>query len=154
MVIYTGIQLAFCTLHIRNTGRVNSYIIAILIIGLFPILPPVRSILGILASFAYLVFITFHTNPHIGVLDSLVYSDTWTKLIVVTVLVCCIAVIIYKMFAQNTLQNLQLQQCYEEMQAANKALEKANSLLEATIKNDHINTAASRRAFYQTVEEI
>jgi len=109
LYIYTGIQLTFCTLNIISTGGINSYIIAILIIGLFPVIKPIQSITTILASFAYIWIAMYYTRDISDTWNSILISDVWTNLIIITGLVICTSVIIYHMYESNFMKSTQLQ---------------------------------------------
>ncbi|QQO09951.1 response regulator [Breznakiella homolactica] len=117
LYIYIGIQLVFCTLNIISTGGVNSYIIAILIVGLFPIVRPLRSILTIGLSFAYLLAAMYYTRNISGTWDSILLTDTWANLIIITGLIICISVFIYNMYVSNFLQSMELQKSNEGLEA-------------------------------------
>ncbi|MGF6376914.1 signal transduction histidine kinase/CheY-like chemotaxis protein [Clostridiales Family XIII bacterium PM5-7] len=108
LYLYLAIQLVFCTLNIIATGGVNSYIIAILIVGLFPIIHPIQSMLTIGGSFAYLWVALFATRNQTDTLDSILLTDTWTNLIIITLLIACTSILIYQMYVSNFLKSVQL----------------------------------------------
>ncbi len=105
---YLIIQMIFCTLNILSTGGVNSYIIAILIVGLFPIIHPIQSVCTIGGAFAYLWFALFATRNQVNTSDSILITDTWTNLIIITVLISCTSILIYQMYVANFLKSVQL----------------------------------------------
>ena len=108
LYLYIAIQLVFCTLNIISTGGVNSYIIAILILGMVPIIPPVQSIPSILLSFFYIGLAMYLTRNVSDTWDSILLTDTWTNLIIITGLTICISVFIYDMYVSNFLKGVEL----------------------------------------------
>lgn len=123
LYLYVIIQLTFCTLNILSTGGVNSYIIAILIVGLFPIIRPIQSVATISFAFFYLFLTLYLTRGQSESWNSIMISDTWTNLIIITGLVTCTSVIIYNMYVSNFIKGIELQH--------------ANNSLEETV---HIRT--------------
>jgi hypothetical protein len=106
---YIAIQLVFCTLNIISTGGVNSYIIAILIIGMFPVVSPLQSSLSILAAFFYVGAAMYFTRSISSTWDSILLTDVWTNLIIITALTACISIFIYDMYVSNFLQSVGLE---------------------------------------------
>jgi signal transduction histidine kinase/CheY-like chemotaxis protein len=109
LYIYTLIQLTFCTLNIISTGGVNSYIIAILIVGLVPIVRTLQSVLTILSSFLYTGAAMYLARSRSAVWNSILLTDLWTNLIIITALTVCVSVFIYNMYVSNFLQSAGLE---------------------------------------------
>lgn len=109
LYIYIAIQLVFCTLNIISTGGVNSYIIAILIIGMFPVVSPLQSSLSILSAFVYVGAAMYFTRSISNTWDSILLTDVWTNLIIITALTACISIFIYDMYVSNFLQSVGLE---------------------------------------------
>ncbi|MDL2206459.1 response regulator [Eubacteriales bacterium OttesenSCG-928-N13] len=106
--IYTAIQLTFCTLNIISNGGINSYIIAILIIGLFPVLRPSQSLVSILGSLAYVV-VAMYMNRFVSTIwDSILITDLWTNMIIITGLVVCVSIFIYNIYVDNFINSMKL----------------------------------------------
>jgi signal transduction histidine kinase len=120
LYLYTIIQLSFCTLNIFEFGGVNSYIIAILIVGMVPIVPPPQSILTIAAAFFYIFALMFFSRSFSNAWNSIFLTDVWTNLIIISGLTVCISVFMYEMYVSNFLQKM--------------ALLKANDDLEETVR--------------------
>ncbi|MDL2252830.1 response regulator [Ruminococcaceae bacterium OttesenSCG-928-I18] len=116
LYLYLGIQLVFCTLNIISTGGINSYIIAILIVGLVPIIRPLQSILTILLSFGYVLLAMYMTRNVSGTWNSILITDVWTNLIIITLLTICISIFIYDMYVSNFLQSLDLRRSNEDLE--------------------------------------
>jgi signal transduction histidine kinase/CheY-like chemotaxis protein len=113
---YIAIQLAFCTLNIIEAGGVNSYIIAILIVGMVPIVPPLQSILSIIFSFGYIVIFIFCNRSVSNTWNSIILTDVWTNLIIITGLTICISVFIYDMYVSNFLQKMALLRSNDDLE--------------------------------------
>ena len=127
LYLYLCIQLTFCTLNIISTGGINSYIIAILIVGLVPIIRPLQSILTILFAFGYVLLAMYLTRNVSSMWNSILITDIWTNLIIITLLTICISVFIYDMYVSNFLQSVELRRSNEYLeetvQARTKELE-------------------------------
>lgn len=130
LYIYLLIQMTFCTLNIISTGGVNSYIIAILIVGMFPIIHPAQSVPTILGSFAYVLLAMFFTRHISDTWNSILITDMWTNLIIITGLTQCISVFIYRMYVANFIKSMQLQRANDGLEAT--VLERTRELEEQT----------------------
>ena len=108
LYLYICIQMTFCTLNIIATGGLTSYVITILIIGLVPIIRPAQSIATILTAFFYVVLAMFFTRNISGAWDSILLTDVWTNLIIITGFTVCISVFIYDMYVSNFLKSMEL----------------------------------------------
>ena len=128
--LYTIIQMIFCSLNIISTGGVNSYIIAILIIGMFPIIKPIQSLTTIILTFCYMMIFMYVNRSNSGTWDSIMISDTWTNLIIITGLILCISVFIYDMYVKNFLSSMELKLTNEGLEAT--VLKRTSELEEQT----------------------
>ncbi|MDL2233246.1 response regulator [Ruminococcaceae bacterium OttesenSCG-928-L11] len=151
LYLYIGIQMIFCTLNVIATGGINSYIIAILIIGLFPIISPVQSIASILSAFAYLWIILYATRDRSSAWDSILISDTWTNLIIITGLTICVSVFIYTMYVSNYMKSVELVQTNDNLEATvyDRTIE-----LEAQTKAATVASAAKSNFLARMSHEI
>ncbi|ULQ58902.1 hypothetical protein K7I13_10230 [Brucepastera parasyntrophica] len=116
LYLYLAIQLVFSTLNIISTGGVNSYIITILIIGLFPVIHPLQSIFTILLSFLYTLAAMYASRHISGTWNSILLTDAWSNLIIITGLILCISVFIYNMYVSNFRKSIQLQRANEALE--------------------------------------
>lgn len=130
---YLIIQLIFTTLNIYSLGDFYSYIIALLIIGLFPILPPRQSIISITAMFAYVFLVVYTLRDNLHIWSAVFATDVWTNLIIVSVMIMIISIFIYNLYVSNFLQKM-------ELQNANKSLE--STVQERTKKLEEQTIAA------------
>jgi signal transduction histidine kinase len=117
LYLYTLIQLGFCTLNIIESGGVNSYIIAILIIGLIPVMPPLQSVITIGAAFLYTVIVMFFSRSFSDAWTSILLTDIGTTLIIVSGLTICISFFIYEMYVSNFLQKMSLLKSNDDLEA-------------------------------------
>lgn len=154
LYIYVVIQMIFCTLNIISTGGVNSYIIAILIVGLFPVIPPVQSIVTIVLTLGYLFIASFATKGVSTTWDSILLTDTWANLIIITGITICISVFIYNMYVSNFNKSLHLEKSNNDLIEANCTLEQMNETLEVIANTDQMTGVMNRRAFDQNFDEV
>lgn len=154
LYLYLGIQLTFCTLNIISTGGFNSYIIAILIVGMVPIIPPVQSILSIALSYAYVMVVSYLTRGVSAAWDSIMLTDLWTNLIIITGLTACISIFIYRMYAANFLKNLDLQARNAELEERNAEIAQVNERLEVIANTDQMTGVFNRRALSLDLERL
>lgn len=116
LYLYIAIQLIFCTLNIISTGGINSYIIAILIVGLVPIISPRQSILSIIGALIYVITAMYFTRNISNTWDSILLTDVWTNLIIITGITICISVFINQMYVSNFLQSMSLAKANEDLE--------------------------------------
>lgn len=116
LYFYVGIQLVFCTFNIISTGGLNSYIIAILIVGMFPVLPPRQSIATILGAFVYVLVVMYVTRSFSSAWNAIFLTDVWTNIIIITGLTICISVFIYNIYVANFISSTQLQKANEGLE--------------------------------------
>ncbi|MDL2328100.1 response regulator [Ruminococcaceae bacterium OttesenSCG-928-A11] len=117
LYLYIAIQLVFATLNIISTGGVNSYIIALLIIGLIPIISPLQSLLTIGGAALYTVLAMYLSRNLSGTWNSILLTDTWTNLIIITGFTACISVIIYNMYVSNFLKSVELENANKDLES-------------------------------------
>lgn len=150
--IYVAIQMVFCTLNIISTGGVNSYIIAILIVGVFPVIKPQESLSLILLSFAYMFLAMYWTRGISTTWDSIWLTDVWTNLFIITGLIMCSTALVYRMFVTNYLQSVHLSEANDGLKKINGDLEKANEQLEVVANIDPLTGIPNRYAFNHQFE--
>jgi diguanylate cyclase (GGDEF)-like protein len=137
---YCAIQLTFCTFNILSADGVNSYIITVLIIAMIPVIKPLQSLLSIGLAFLYVCAAMYFTRDISQMWNSIMLTDMWTNLIIITGLSVCGSVFLYDMYVSNFLQSVQLE-------IRNKDL----SILADT---DQMTGVANRRAFARTFEDL
>lgn len=106
---YCLIQLYFSFLNIRSTGSINTYIIIILIISMVPVISPRQSLPSILIAFVCTVLTMYLNRFESGVWNSILITDTWANLLIITGLAAFISVVIYRMYVAGFLSNMDLQ---------------------------------------------
>lgn len=154
LYIYLIIQLVFCYLNIINSGGVNSYIIALLIVSLFPILPPAQSITTIVLSFAYLLISMYMARSVSDAWNAILVTDTWANLVIITGITIFASVIIHNLFVSDFLQTMRLQERNQDLQMVNGELEQLNSQLEQMATTDQMTGMANRYAFSRDFVDI
>lgn len=131
LYLYIIIQLIFCTLNIISTGDINSYVIAILMIGLVPVLRPVQSIVTIVGCFLYVIAVMFFTRNISNTWNSILLTDMWTNVIIITGITICFSIFIYDMYVSNFLQSVALQKVNTDLEAT--VFERTHKLEEQTL---------------------
>ncbi|MDL2292461.1 response regulator [Acholeplasma sp. OttesenSCG-928-E16] len=103
---YLVIQLVFNTLNILSDAGLNSYLIAIIIVGLVPILKPVQSLSSIAGSILF-VLISYAAFGS-GVTSAVISIETWANTIIITGFCLCLSVVIYNMYVRDFLKSEEL----------------------------------------------
>jgi diguanylate cyclase (GGDEF)-like protein len=140
LYIYCAIQLVFCTFNILSAGGVNSYIITVLIISMIPVIRPLQSLLCIAFAFLYICLAMYFTRDISQMWNSIMLTDTWTNLIIITGLSACGSVFFYDMYVSNFLQSVQL--------------EIKNKELSILANTDQMTGVANRRAFARSFDDL
>ncbi|MDR2089503.1 MAG: GGDEF domain-containing protein [Clostridiales Family XIII bacterium] len=140
LYLYCAIQLVFCTFNILSGGGVNSYIIAVLILSMIPVIKPMQSLIGIGISFVYVCAAMYFARDISQTWNSIVLTDTWTNLIIIIGLSACGSVFLYDMYVSNFLQSVKL--------------EKSNKELLIIANTDQMTGVANRRAFIRSFDDM
>lgn len=109
LYLYVAIQLVFCTFNIISDGGFNSFVIAVMIICVVPIVNPIQSGLTIISSFVYIMVISFALRDTAGAWDSIMLTDTWTNLIIIAGVALIGACIQYYMYVSNYHKSINLE---------------------------------------------
>jgi diguanylate cyclase (GGDEF)-like protein len=137
---YCAIQLVFCTFNILSAGGVNSYIITVLIFSMIPVIKPLQSLISIGLSFLYVCAAMYLTRDISQTWTSIMLTDTWTNLIIITFLSVCGAVFLYDMYVSNFLQSVKL--------------ENSNRELHIMANTDQMTGVANRRSFARSFDDL
>jgi diguanylate cyclase (GGDEF)-like protein len=140
LYLYCAIQLVFCTFNILSAGGVNSYIIAVLIISMVPVIKPLQSLICIGLSAFYICAAMYLTRDISQTWNSIMLTDTWTNLIIITGLSACGSVFLYDMYVSNFMQSVRL--------------EKSNEELTVMANTDQMTGVANRRAFVRSFDDM
>jgi diguanylate cyclase (GGDEF)-like protein len=140
LYIYCAIQLTFCTFNILSAGGVNSYIITVLILSMIPVIGPLQSLVSIGLSFLYVCAAMYLARDISQTWNSIMLTDTWTNLIVITGLSACGSVFLYGMYVSNFLQSVKL--------------ERSNEELTVMANTDQMTGVANRRAFARSFDDL
>ncbi|MDR2771538.1 MAG: hypothetical protein LBB57_05835, partial [Clostridiales Family XIII bacterium] len=117
LYLYCAIQLAFCTFNILSAGGVNSYIITVLILSTVPVIRPLQSLISICLSFLYICAAMYIARDISQMWNSIMLTDMWTNLIIITGLSACGSVFLYDMYVSNFLQSVTLENSNRELTA-------------------------------------
>jgi diguanylate cyclase (GGDEF)-like protein len=137
---YCAIQLVFCTFNILSAGGVNSYIITVLIFSMIPVIRPLQSLISICFSFLYVCAAMYLARDISQMWTSIMLTDTWTNLIIITGLSACGSVFLYDMYVSNFLQSVKLESSNEE--------------LHIMAHTDQMTGVANRRAFARSFDDL
>jgi diguanylate cyclase (GGDEF)-like protein len=140
LYLYCAIQLVFCTFNILSAGGVNSYIIAVLIFSMVPVIRPLQSLVSICLSFFYVCAAMYLTRDISQMWTSIMLTDMWTNLIIITGLSACGSVLLYGMYVSNFLQSVRL--------------ESSNKELHVMAHTDQMTGVANRRAFVRSFDDL
>ncbi|MDR0859130.1 MAG: GGDEF domain-containing protein [Oscillospiraceae bacterium] len=116
LYFYIIVELGFCTLNILAMGGMNAYIIAILILGMVPVIRPLQGFISIFTCFAINGVVMYLNRGVSATWDSVLLTDTWTNLIIITGLTVCISFFIYDMYVANFLKSIKLQKLNDELE--------------------------------------
>lgn len=130
LYIYLAIQFVFATLNISSLGNFYSYIIALLIIGMFPILTPKQSVPTITIMLTYIFYTIYRFRENTEIWEAVFATDVWTNLIIMTIMIMAISVFIYNMFVSNFLQSIELKNANSDLEST--VLERTKELEEQT----------------------
>jgi diguanylate cyclase (GGDEF)-like protein len=140
LYLYCAVQLVFCTFNILSAGGVNSYIITVLILSMVPVIKPLQSLISMALSFLYICAAMYIARDISQMWDSIMLTDTWTNLIIITGLSACGAVFLYDMYVSNFLQSVRL--------------ENSNRELTVMANTDQMTGVANRRAFARSFDDL
>lgn len=108
LYIYCILELAFSYLNLLSTGSTNCYIITILILAMIPIISPIQSLLSILGAFLFTFVSLYLTRFESDTWNSILITDAWANLLIITGLTAFISIIIYDMYVTNFLKTVDL----------------------------------------------
>ncbi len=136
---YTGIQMTFFAFNVleANTGN-NSFVIALLVMGLFVIMHPIQSFLSLLALFVLNFSIMYMFRDVSTMWDTVMVTDVWANTIIITALVIYISWMFFEMYVKNFLSKVRL--------------EGSNQQLEEMAQTDSLTELLNRRGFFKTVD--
>jgi diguanylate cyclase (GGDEF)-like protein len=138
--MYVFSILVFCTFNILSAGGVNSYIITVLILSMVPVIRPLQSLISIGLSFLYICVAMYLVRDISQMWNSIMLTDTWTNLIIITGLSACGSVLLYDMYVSNFLQSVKL--------------EDRNKELSSQANTDQMTGVANRRAFARSFDDL
>lgn len=138
LYVYVVIQLIFLSFNIQMDAGMNCYIIALLLLGFFIIMPPIQSVLSIAATLFAAVMMMFLTRNSNDAWDTAIMTDTWANLIIITGLCAYMSVVMFRMYIRNFLSSAQL--------------EEKNQQLNVVAQTDSLTGLYNRRGFFDIYE--
>lgn len=139
LYIYVVIQLVFLSFNIQMEAGMNCYIIAVLLLSFFIIMPPIQSVLSIAATAASAVLMMYFSRAENDAWDTAIMTDSWANLLIITVLCGYMSVVMYRMYVKNFLSSVQL--------------EESNAMLHMAAQTDALTGVYNRRGFFDRLDE-
>lgn len=140
LYLYGAIQMTFFTLNIQaDTGGINSYVIALIIISFGFVIKPVWNIFNVLVSIAYVFCAMYLQQGKSDVWGSVMLTDTWANLIIITALVLVMSIWMYQMYMSDFISKMRLEE----------SIEQANRLARV----DSLTGLLNRRGFFELLDE-
>lgn len=138
LYLYCGIQMVFLLFNVGSDAGMNSYIIALLILGFFLIMPPIQCVISILLLFFIALTIMAFGAPEADAFAAILATDTWANLLIITFLVAAMSYVTYEMFISNFLNR--------------RRLEISNERLDTIAKTDELTGLLNRWGFYERID--
>lgn len=140
LYVYFIVQMTFFTLNIQmDTGGINSYVIGLIIASLVFIVKPLQTITIVVASLLYTVFMMFHLQGKNDVWQSVMLTDTWANLLIITALILLVAVRMYYMYMSDFMSRMKLEE----------SIEHANLIA----RKDSLTDLLNRRGFFSLLND-
>lgn len=138
LYLYCIIQMIFLSFNVGSDAGMNSYIIALLILGFFLIMRPLQCVLSIIALFFVALSIMAFGEPGGDALGAILMADTWANLLIITFLVAAMSYVTYEMYMSNFLNR--------------KRLEISNERLSDLATTDSLTGLLNRWGFFEQVD--
>lgn len=138
LYVYASIQMVFLSFNLGTASGVNCYIIALILLGFFIIMPPIQYALSIGLYFGVTIALMFFTDASSGAWNTALVTDTWANLLIITGMVLYMSIIVYGMYRSNFLKS--------------KELEESNALLSHAADTDALTKLLNRRGYFGRIE--
>lgn len=138
LYIYCAIQMVFLSFNVDSDAGMNSYIIALLIMGFFLIMRPIQCVISIIVLFVVALAIMALGEPGGDALSAILAADTWANLLIITFLVAAMSNVTYEMYMSNFLNR--------------KRLEISNKRLNDLATTDSLTGLLNRWGFFEQVD--
>lgn len=136
---YAVIQMVFLSFNLHSASGVNCYIIALILLGFFLIMPPLQYLLSVLFFFFLTLAMMYFSSAQNNAWNTAMVTDTWANLIIITVLVIYMSFVVYDMYRSNFLSS--------------KELEEINSRLSHAASTDSLTGLLNRRGYFGRIEK-
>ncbi|MDR2821987.1 MAG: response regulator [Acholeplasmatales bacterium] len=101
LYIYIIVQFAFCSLNIKQNGGFESFIIVVMVAGLFLIIKPIEIVSIGSFGLIYVVLFAFFNRETSSTWNNLINTDLWTNLLIMTGISIFVSILLYRMFVSN-----------------------------------------------------
>ncbi|MDR0831811.1 MAG: response regulator [Bacillales bacterium] len=121
LYIYIVIQMAFLSLNILQAGTFESYVIVVMVAGLFIVIKPIEILfIGVGGGLYSALFAFFNRDKgDFSSWNRLMSTDLWTNLLIMVGIAIFVSILLYRMYVSNYTQRIKI--------------EKINSSLERTV---------------------
>lgn len=138
LYIYVIIQLIFLSFNLEMAAGMNCYIIALLLLSFFIIMPPIQSVLSILATCLAVILMMILSQDSNAAWNTVIMTDSWANLLIITILCAYASVTLYNMHLRHFLSSVRL--------------EESNLQLLIAAQTDALTTLYNRRGFFDQLQ--
>lgn len=135
---YMAAQMVLFYLNVQMSGSGGSGIVIALLLTLILIMPPVQSVLTLLALLCLEIAISCGARDAGLGWDALLLTDAWVNTLVITALAAQISVMLYNSYLQNFLSQVRLAG--------------SNQTLEKIARTDSLTELLNRRGFFKELD--
>ncbi|GEM_PF-2571786 len=138
--LYVIFQMIFFSLNIQaDTGGVNSFVIAVILMCFCMIIKPIHNIINVVVCMFYAFGMMYSLRDQSDAWNSVMITDTWANLIIISVLILFMSTLTYHMYMDNFISKVKL----EEAVIKSKLLARTDSL----------TGIMNRRGFFEELDE-
>lgn len=138
--LYGIFQMAFFTLNLQaETGVMNTYVIAVILISFGLVVMPILNFINVGSCMAYAFTVMYLTRGDNHIWDSVMITDAWANLIVITILILFMSTLSYSMYRSNFITRIKLERSVRHA--------------EELARIDTLTGAMNRRGFFELLEE-
>lgn len=140
LYLYCAIQMVFLSFNVSAEAGMNSYVIALILLGFFIIMSPLQNFISITALFltAFGILAVFGGSGDI--FSIIMDTDLWTNILIITLLIAFMSYATYNMYRDNFLNS--------------KRLEVSNERLDQLAKTDSLTGLYNRWGFYEHSDQL
>lgn len=139
LYLYCAIQMVFLYFNIESEAGINSFVIALILLGFFVIMSPAQCFASIAVLFGITITLLVVAGDDSNIFNIILLTDTWANVLIMTLLVSFMAYATYDMYRANFINS--------------KRLEVSNERLDMLAKTDSLTGLYNRWGFYGIVDE-